>query len=187
MKRTPLISCVLLSASLAVAEDAWVIESQDDWQANSASQSNLEIMRATPAVLQQHLADLSDQAWNQNLSNGEWNPTEIICHFRDVDRDIHIPRFEQVRDAANPFLEAVDADSWAQERNYSQQDGKKAFEDFLETRLHLINIIQNLPASVQKKNIQHTIFGPTTLDELVKIAARHDRLHIQQLFSLVSP
>lgn len=147
-------------------------------------QPNLEIMRATPAALTQLLADVPLDAWKKRPLPDQWSITEILCHFRDVDREIHLPRFEMVRDNPNPFIKAIDADTWAEERNYYEQNGPQALSDFIQARNELLATIKDLPPTTDK-HIQHTIFGPTTLDELVKIAARHDRLHIEQLYELL--
>jgi FMN phosphatase YigB (HAD superfamily) len=146
---------------------------------------NLEIMRSTPAALVELLAQIPPAQWANRAAPEEWSPTEIICHLRDVDREVHMPRFEMVQNDPQPFLTAVDADTWAQERNYIQQDGPQALKEFVQGRTELLSTIQNLSPTAREKNIQHTIFGPTTLEELVKIAARHDRLHIQQLYAQI--
>ncbi|HKJ27841.1 MAG TPA: DinB family protein [Anaerolineales bacterium] len=149
----------------------------------SDTHNYLEIMRAVPAALQTLLRDIPPAQWHEHTAQDEWSITEIICHLRDVDNEIHTPRFELVRDDPNPFIQAVDADAWADERNYQQQNGPQALIDFLESRTALLELIQSLDEDFQKKIIQHTIFGPTSLFELIKIASRHDRLHIQQLYA----
>jgi hypothetical protein len=90
-----------------------------------------------------------------------------------------------LRDIPSPFLTAVDADTWAEERNYQQQDGQQALSDFIEARKKLVDLITDLPDTVVQKDIRHTIFGPITLDEIMRIAARHDRLHIQQIHTTI--
>jgi len=92
-----------------------------------------------------------------------------------------------VRDNPNPFIQAIDADTWAEERNYRQQDGAQALNGFLRSRQNLLEIAQAFPPDTAEKTIQHTLFGPTTLQELIRIASRHDRLHIQQLFAQIPP
>jgi FMN phosphatase YigB (HAD superfamily) len=147
--------------------------------------SSLDILRATPAALDTLLKGVPNQGWNLKPDPESWNLTEVVCHLRDVDAEVHIPRFKDLYASAAPFLEAVDADNWADERKYSQQNGKKALEDFFDARNELLDIVSSPPESVAQKEIRHSIFGPTTLDEITRIAARHDRLHLQQINSLV--
>ena len=148
--------------------------------------SSLEILRATPAALDTLLTNVPDQSWNLKPDPESWNLTEIVCHLRDVDAEVHIPRYKDLNESAAPFLEAVDADSWAEQRKYSQQNGKNALKDFFNARNDLLGIVSSLPESVAQKEIRHSIFGPTTLEEITRIAARHDRLHLQQINSLLT-
>ena len=166
---------------------SWLeIQTDDDLNPDLTSfQSSLEIMRSTPAALLSFLQSLPAERWTQKPDEKSWCITEILCHLRDVDLEVHIPRFEMLRDNPSPFLTAIDADSWAEERNYRNQDGQQALLDFISGRKRLIALASNLPDIVEKKIIRHTIFGPTSLNEIMRIAARHDRLHIQQMFSLV--
>lgn len=153
----------------------------------SSLSANLAIMTATPAALSTFITQFPLEKWAQRPEPEEWSLTEILCHLRDVDREIHIPRFEMVLDHPTPFIQAIDADAWAEERQYIQQDGQQALIEFLDSRSRLLNLMQSLIDSAPEKPIQHTIFGPTTLPELVRIAARHDRLHIQQIYAQLNP
>ena len=145
--------------------------------------ANLAIMTATPAAVSHFAAQVPVEDWAKRPLPEEWSLTEIFCHLRDVDREVHIPRFEMVQNQANPHIQAVDADKWADERQYIQQDGQQALAEFLASRQTLLGLIQTAAETAAEKPIQHTIFGPTTLEELVRIAARHDRLHIQQIYA----
>ncbi|MGD8458341.1 MAG: hypothetical protein PVF83_18340, partial [Anaerolineales bacterium] len=60
-------------------------------------------------------------------------------------------------------------------------DGKKVLAEFINNRKNILDIISNFEGSDWKKEARHTIFGPTTMLELLQIYARHDRLHIQQI------
>ena len=78
--------------------------------------------------------------------------------------------------------------SWASERNYKQQDGLQALADFISARVELLTLFDSFTEISWEKEIRHTIFGPISLDELLRISARHDKLHIQQIFgNLPSP
>jgi FMN phosphatase YigB (HAD superfamily) len=147
--------------------------------------TSLETFRSTPAALLTFLNHIPSDQWKRKPNPESWSITEILCHLRDVDMEVHIPRFRMLRDIPSPFLTAVDADTWAEERNYQQQDGQQALSDFIEARKKLVDLITDLPETVVQKDIRHTIFGPITLDEIMRIAARHDRLHIQQIHTTI--
>jgi FMN phosphatase YigB (HAD superfamily) len=140
------------------------------------------ILKSTPAALSTITQWINPETWNTSMNQEEWSSTEIICHLRDVDQEIYIPRIKTILSANNSFIEAVDADKWAEERRYREQDGASALQEFIQHRLKLLEILASVKQKEWKKEARHTIFGPTSLKELFRISARHDRLHIQQLF-----
>ncbi len=140
------------------------------------------ILKSTPAALDTITRGMPKETWAKSANQGEWSPTEIICHLRDVDKDIYLPRIKTILSKENPFIEAIDADKWAEERKYYLQDGEIALQEYITHRLQLLEILESTEDKELEKEARHTILGPTTLLELFKISARHDRLHIQQIF-----
>ena len=55
---------------------------------------------------------LSGVQWNQRPIKNEWSITEIICHLRDVDREVNIQRIQTVLDGSNPFIPGAVTDPW---------------------------------------------------------------------------
>ncbi len=142
----------------------------------------LAVMRASPAVLNAYSWDLKTPKWVEQPQPGEWSFTEILCHFRDVDIEINLPRIHKVLDEINPFLPGIDSDKWAEERLYFCQNGPEALRDFTTSRIQLLDILDNLTSEDWIRPARHAIFGPTSLKELVSIIVGHDRLHVQQAF-----
>lgn len=145
----------------------------------------IAILRSTPAVLDGLSRSLSRADWLVRPSEDEWSLTEVICHLRDVDEEVNLPRLKMVIETTNPFLAGQDTDRWAESRNYYLQDGRQAFMDFMAARRKVIDLLESLAAEDWDRPARHAIFGPTTLRELVKILAAHDRLHQQQVHQLV--
>jgi FMN phosphatase YigB (HAD superfamily) len=144
--------------------------------------SSIAILKSTPAVLASLCRSLSSQQWIESPRAGEWCPTEIVCHLRDVEREVNLPRLERVLSEQFPFIPAEDTDPWAAERDYINQDGWSALQDFTEARMQLLDKLPDLLDETWHLPVQHAIFGKTDLVELMKIIAGHDRLHIQQIF-----
>lgn len=138
------------------------------------------ILRATPAALATLSQNLSGRAKHERIFPHVWAPIEIICHLRDVENEINLPRLEQSLSEDNPFIAARDAEQWADNRKYLEQDIKQALTDFSRARSHLVNQLESLEPQDWQRSVRHAIFGPTTLLELVQFMADHDRLHIQQ-------
>jgi hypothetical protein len=122
--------------------------------------------------------------WTARPSQWEWSLTEIACHLRDVEREVHQARIQALLEADGAFLAGVDADEWAGPRNYRAQDGRAALVDFLAARAETIALLSPLPVEIWQRQGQHTFFGPTSLHEIVYLAVQHDRLHARQIDEL---
>lgn len=141
----------------------------------------LAILRSTPAVLEAISGDLDKPTWTKHPGPGEWSFTEILCHFRDVDAEVNLPRIVSVLQETNPFIPGIDTDQWAEERLYFCQNGREALDDFISSRIQLLDILDNLKPDDWTRPARHAIFGPTVLKELISIIVGHDRLHIRQV------
>ncbi len=119
--------------------------------------------------------------WSRRPAETEWSLTEIACHLRDVEREVHQARFWALLTDGVAFLPGVDADKWAVTRNYRAQDGRAAAAAFIAARAETIARLAPLPPEVWETRGQHTFFGPTSLHELVYLAVQHDRVHGQQI------
>lgn len=146
----------------------------------------IAILRSTPAVLDTLTRDLPTPVWRLTPRPGEWSLTEITCHLHDVEEEVNLVRLRRLLDTHNPFLAGQDTDRWVEERNYSQCDGRQELVAFFQRRIEVLQILEELPEEDWQRPARHAIFGPTRLIELVRIMAAHDRLHVQQIFSLVN-
>mgnify|MGYP003618742345 CR=1 FL=1 len=131
-------------------------------------------------------AVLADPArdWRRHPAGREWSRNEIACHLRDVEREVHQARLLAILEEEGAFVPGVDADRWADERDYWSQDGRAALADFLRYRRETIDLLTPLPLEIWDRQGQHTFFGPTSLHELVYLAVQHDRSHAQQVAAL---
>jgi len=138
-------------------------------------------LRSTPAGIATLISKLPAEDLKRKPSVGEWCLTEIICHLRDVEREVNLPRFRKILVDVNPFIASVDTDLWAEERAYTNEDCKQALEEFTCARkesLELLNGLQN----EWSRRARHSALGSTSLQELAGFSARHDRLHVQQIW-----
>jgi len=149
-------------------------------------QAALATLRATPAVLDTWRRTLPPEAWLFSPGGDSWSLTENVCHLRDSDLDVNLPRVQAALHEDNPFIPAVDADAWAQERNYRCENGLEAVQRFTEARLRLLRLLENLPPHAWQRTVRHGIFGPTTLEELVIFMAAHDRSHLHTIHALIA-
>jgi FMN phosphatase YigB (HAD superfamily) len=142
-------------------------------------------MRGIPSALLALIADLPFEAWRQRPLAGEWSLTEVVCHLRDVEREINLPRLKKITKEDNPFIPGVDSDVWAVARGYQSQDGLAALRDFVSVRMETLDLLDSLSPDDWQRPVQHAIFGPTSLREIASFIAGHDRLHIRQAHTLI--
>lgn len=143
--------------------------------------STLLIQLATLAANLRSL--LSDPAinWHARPASEEWSLGEIVCHLRDVEREVHQARFRALIAQENVFLPGVSADEWAAVRGYLQQDGPAALASFLASRAETIELLAPLPAELWQRQGRHAFLGTTSMHELLFLVARHDEIHWEQI------
>ncbi len=142
----------------------------------------LEIMASNA----QSLLDDSNLDWLWRPAESEWSLTEIACHLRDVEREVHQFRFRALIEKDNVFIPGVSADEWAAAREYRQQDGEQALEDFIRARKDTLALLRPLPAEAWRRQGRHAFLGTTTMQEIVHLAVRHDEIHWDQIKTLLS-
>lgn len=159
-------------------------------QSSLPEMSNLEgilaVLKTTPLVVQSLTGSCSRTDWRKRPIKGEWSLLEILCHLRDLDREVNLPRFELLENSTNPFIPGVDSDRWAAERNYNEQDDSTVYADFCMSRSKLLELVGRYTDAEWQMSLRHSFFGPTTRMELAKFIAAHDRNHIHQIAQTIS-
>jgi HAD superfamily hydrolase (TIGR01549 family) len=128
---------------------------------------------------------LPNSVWIKKLEPDEWCLAEIMCHMRDVEHEVNLPRLNQVISETNPFIPGKDTDPWVLERQYILQDCLEALGSFLSSRIELLSILESLETEDWQRPARHAILGPTNIQELAGIIASHDRLHIRQAHQVI--
>ncbi len=150
-------------------------------EAAARPQAILARLRGHLGALLGMAANIEPQAWTHCPGPGEWAPIEVICHLRDVEREIHHPRIEAILSQERPFLAAQDSDLWARERDYRAQDPDQVLGEFQEARKETIQRLETQQEAAWERSARHSLLGPTTLREVMSMAAEHDLLHLIQL------
>lgn len=147
--------------------------------------SILATLTATPAALNGLLGSLSAEAWARKPSASQWTMTELICHLRDTEREIHLNQIQLFLEKDEPFIPRPDTSVWASQRDYAHEDGKSALREYNQARGEVLELLRTVPADAWERKARHAIFGPTTFREVLGFMAEHDRLHIHQAWQLL--
>jgi len=140
----------------------------------------LEIMASTPAVLLGLTSTLTTERWQHAPAHGDWALNEIVCHLRDMEREIYQMQLKLMLERADAFIPRPDSSVWANEREYLNVNGRVALSEFASARVDTMNMLKDLDDAVWSRKARHAIFGPTNFLEVLGFIADHDRLHVQQ-------
>lgn len=141
------------------------------------------VLAADAAAVQTILGQANPAHLNLRPDPSEWSITEILCHLRDVECEVNLPRIQRVLSEDNPFLPGIISDDWANERRYQAQNVFAASDQWIHSRSQLISRLSSLNQTEWNKPARHAIFGPTDLIEMVNFMFQHDRDHIQQIIT----
>jgi hypothetical protein len=119
--------------------------------------------------------------WKEKTSPDSWAPVEVLCHLRDVEAEINLPRIEKILEEVEPFLNAPDSDRWTEERRYIDECAPDVSVELVKARAHTLELLDGFSPEAWSRPARHAIFGPTQLSEIVRIFVEHDLLHIRQI------
>ena len=141
------------------------------------------IISATPAALNGMLSELDPALWSRKLSPDDWSLTELVCHLRDSEREIHQIQIKLFNEQSEPFIPRPDTGVWASQRDYLHECGSSALKEFNIARRETLALLKNITHKDWERKARHAIFGPTKFLEVISFIADHDRMHIQQAWT----
>jgi HAD superfamily hydrolase (TIGR01549 family) len=161
----------------------WIEEDRSHgYRENSTSPAAiLARARGHLAAMLTLLEELPEGHWSIAPIEGEWSLGEILCHLRDVEREVHLDRLNLMLMEEDAHLIGADTDKWAEQRQYHDQPGQEAFATFIQSRLTLIDRLTDLAHEDWERRARHTLLGPMRLNEVMAIANDHDTIHLAQL------
>lgn len=149
-------------------------------------ESILGILLASPASFSGLTANLDSAGWSHMPVRDEWSLTEVICHLRDTEREIHHMQIKLLKEQDEPFIPRPDTNVWASQRSYINENGPSALREFINARIETISMLRQMSEVDWARKARHAIFGPTSFVEVVGFIADHDRLHIQQAWKIIN-
>jgi FMN phosphatase YigB (HAD superfamily) len=148
----------------------------------NSPQGILASLKSTAAALDTICISLNSSEWLHKPSNQDWAVTEIVCHLRDVDKEVNLPRLNAIQAEEAPFIAGIETDPWAEERHYIQESGPLALKEFITARSAITTLLSQLTTSDWDRTARHAIFGPTSILELLGFVVTHDNVHIRQVY-----
>ena len=109
-----------------------------------------------------------------------WAAKEIICHMRDTD-ELFMTRFQAIVTMDEPKFFPVEADRWAEERQYLRNDVQEALSAFRKRRGETLKFLRGLKPEQWERVGIHSTRGRETLRTYFELMAKHDLNHIEHL------
>ncbi len=142
----------------------------------------VEIIRATPAELQQLIAGLAPEQMDQPTAPGKWSLREILAHLADCEI-VFAFRMRQSLETPGAMLTAFDQDVWA--TRYRVYTAESALHTFLTMREWNLSLLTTVTDEDRSSLVSHPERGTFPFAELLEITAGHDRNHLIRLKQLL--
>lgn len=148
-------------------------------------ESIMAVLMSTPAVLNGLLKGLTQEKFSRKPITDDWTLTELLCHLRDAEREVHQMQLKLFAEQDEPFIPRPDTGVWASQRDYVHENGVTALGEFMDARRETLEFLKKMKLEAWAQKARHAIFGPTTFLEVAGFIAEHDRLHIHQAWSIL--
>jgi hypothetical protein len=147
---------------------------------NFSLDKSLEILAATPLVLQAYLGHLSDAWLHGNEGDNTWSPHEVARHLVTAEKTNWIPRLEVI--LSDETVRTFKVFTRLEDDPQTQTIGE-ILNDFSRLRTQNLVILKskNLVASDFGRTAVHPEFGEVKLSQLLATWTAHDLSHIAQI------
>lgn len=141
-------------------------------------EQRLEALERGPARAAEALARHGIEAFRRAPSATGWSALEIVVHLRDCDREVLLPRLEQVLAEDFPALAPIDMTRFEEVAKHA--DLPAVLADWAGLRATLVRRLAPLKPGDWQRPLVHPVRGPHTLADMVRQWAEHDLSHRRQ-------
>ncbi len=139
-------------------------------------------LTSLPHELDDLVEGLSDDELRWRPIPNKWTIGEILVHLRDVERDVFQPRLRRTLHEDHPTFELWDQNHAAAERDYANQSGRTALEEFKTLRAATASDLGKVPLDMWQRVGVHPERGAATVEEqVVRQIKNHDLSHMVQI------
>lgn len=138
------------------------------------------VLRQTAEALSRTLQELTHEQAKQAEADGKWSVRDVLQHLSDSEL-VWGYRMRMVLSHDRPALVGYDQDLWAHRLHYDEADPEQALETFgVLRRANLTLLVRASPEDFQRVGV-HAERGGQTLEQMVRLCAGHDLLHLRQV------
>jgi carbonic anhydrase/acetyltransferase-like protein (isoleucine patch superfamily) len=141
----------------------------------------LDVIAETPRWVADRMTSHPETHWRERPAAERWSAIEVLCHLRDVDREIFAPRLERLLSGGRPTLEGVDLTGPERVRGYRSEAPAAVHRQWTAIREGLLARLRPLRPGEWERTGTHPRYGPYSLAEMIRRWAEHDLSHRRQL------
>ncbi|MBI1799049.1 MAG: DinB family protein [Candidatus Eisenbacteria bacterium] len=119
--------------------------------------------------------------WRARPKPGRWSALEVMCHLRDADQDVYLPRLDAMLVSDPVAVNDVVMIEWDAQRHYLDQDPGQVLADWRAARARLVARLAPLGRRDWARVGIHSVRGPFPLSEMVRGWVDHDLSHRRQI------
>jgi carbonic anhydrase/acetyltransferase-like protein (isoleucine patch superfamily) len=119
--------------------------------------------------------------WRARPGPDRWSAHEIVCHLRDCDLDVFVPRTMRVLHEDRPAVPDAMMTGADRVRGYAEVESHHAIEAWTRVRRQLVKLLAPLGRAEWTRYCVHSAHGAYPLADMVRYWADHDLSHRRQL------
>lgn len=133
-----------------------------------------------PSDLRRHVAGLTREQLLMRPVPGKWSTLEVVAHIADFE-PILADRVKRTIALHEPSLLAADENEFVQSLAYHQRDLEEELRLIEVTRSQLARILSTLPDSILTRRGIHSLKGPKTVEDLMRMVTGHIASHLPHI------
>jgi carbonic anhydrase/acetyltransferase-like protein (isoleucine patch superfamily) len=141
----------------------------------------LAVLGESPDWVGRRLEHYDEIAWRRRPSPPRWSAVEVLCHLRDADRDVYLPRLVRLLEQSPIEVEDISLEGWAEARRYRESGLREAFDGWLSSRRDLLARLAPLGREDWGRVAWHSVRGPMPIADMARQWAEHDLSHRRQI------
>src|ERR1700742_51528 len=121
-------------------------------------------LRSLPNELEDLMKDLDEETLRWRPIPNKWSIKEIMCHLRDMEREAYLARYQRILGEDHPWMQNVDQDRLAYERDYINQDARHALEEFKSLRNETVSTLASAQIESWERTGVHEVDGHMSIE-----------------------
>jgi uncharacterized damage-inducible protein DinB len=149
------------------------------------SRNPMEVMSQTPPRLDHYVANLPPEQVVRPEAPGKWSVRDVIQHLADSEL-VWGFRLRMTLAQDRPPLAGYDQDAWATRLHYGDAESGEALRFFDTLRRSNLRLLASASRSDLQRVAVHAERGEQTIEQMVRLCAGHDLLHLNQVARIVA-